>query len=168
MAEDRIGYEKMTRDALRDVVRMALSKAAGPDGLPGGHHFYITFSTKAAGVELGERLRETYTDQMTIVLEHQFWELEPFHDRFCVLLKFAGVPHRIVVPYTAITRFVDPSVGFGLNFEAEEPGELHGAGQASASASRQGAGQRPAPGGQDVAAPPAGGAVVALDAFRKK
>lgn len=168
MAEDRIGYEKLTRDALRDVVRMALSKAAGPDGLPGAHHFYITFSTKAPGVELGERLRETYADQMTIVLEHQFWELEPFHDRFCVLLKFAGVPHRIVVPYTAITRFVDPSVGFGLNFETAEPSELHGAGELSRSPPRHSTGLRPEPGGQDVAAPPAGGAVVALDAFRKK
>lgn len=154
MAEDRIGYEKLTREALRDVVRMALAKGAGADGLPGGHHFYISFQTKAPGVELSERLRETYPDQMTIVLEHQFWELEAFHDRFSVLLKFAGVPHRIVVPYGAITRFVDPSVGFGLNFDAADPTDA----PMPSPASRE----------QDAAPPAAGGAVVSLDAFRKK
>ena len=117
MADDMIGYEGLMQDALRSVVRAALQEAASPRGLPGKHHFYITFRTHAPGVIIPDHLRARYTDEMTIVLEHQFWDLEVFGDRFRVILKFSGQPQPITIPLAAITRFFDPSVKFGLQFE---------------------------------------------------
>ncbi|HVT55102.1 MAG TPA: ClpXP protease specificity-enhancing factor SspB [Xanthobacteraceae bacterium] len=162
MADDMIGYEQLMQDALRGVVRAGLQEAASPRGLPGKHHFYITFRTHAPGVVIPEHLRARYTDEMTIVLEHQFWDLEVYPDRFRVILKFSGQPHPITIPFTAITRFFDPSVKFGLQFEHPHSDEAR---MASGDAP-------PAPAArvQESAAPTASGdsSVVSLDAFRKK
>jgi hypothetical protein len=155
--EDAIGYEQLTQDAFRGIVRAALQIAAGPRGLPGKHHFYVTFRTKAPGVSIPQHLAHRYPDEMTIVLEHQFWDLEVYQDRFRVILKFGGEPHPIVIPLMAVTRFFDPSVKFGLHFEHPD---------AAKTAERA---ADPAPPDTADAAPEApAGAVVSLDAFRKK
>lgn len=167
MADDMIGYEQLMQDALRSVVRAALTEAASPRGLPGKHHFYITFRTHAPGVIIPDHLRARYPDEMTIVLEHQFWDLEVYADRFRVILKFSGQPHPITIPLAAITRFFDPSVKFGLQFEQQ-----HHADEARM-ASGDDAGH---PGPRETAPPPADAppaqagdtSVVSLDAFRKK
>jgi hypothetical protein len=157
VAEDLIGYDHLTQDAMREVVRAALQRATGPRGLPGRHHFYITFRTQAPGVVLPEHLLGRYPEEMTIVLEHQFWDLEVYPDRFRVILKFAGQPHPIVIPFAAVTRFYDPSVRFGLQFDQVGDGaRLEAAAQAENAA------------GPPIEAPPPPGAVVSLDAFRKK
>ncbi len=166
MAEDIIGYEHLMQDALRSVVRAALQQAASPRGIPGKHHFYITFRTKAPGVVIPEHLSARYPDEMTIVLEHQFWDLEVYADRFRVILKFSGQPHPITIPFKAITRFFDPSVKFGLQFEQHHD-QLDEARMASGDDSGH-----PAPREAAVEAPPPPAAgessVVSLDAFRKK
>src|SRR5215813_11077089 len=118
-----IGYEQLMQDALRSVVRAALQEAASPRGLPGKHHFYITFRTHGVGVMIPEHLKARYPDEMTIVLEHQFWDLEVYPDRFRVILKFSGQPHPIVIPFAAVTRFFDPSVKFGLQFDQHHTDE---------------------------------------------
>ena len=165
MADDMIGYEQLMQDALRSVVRAALQEAASPRGLPGKHHFYITFRTHAAGVTIPDHLKARYPDEMTIVLEHQFWDLEVYADRFRVILKFSGQPQPITIPLTAISRFFDPSVKFGLQFEQQH--QIDEARMASGDdampTSRETAPEVQAP-------PPAGGdgSVVSLDAFRKK
>jgi hypothetical protein len=116
--QDLMHYEAMAQDALRGVVKAALRKAASPEGLPGDHHFYITFRTKAAGVSGPEDLLGKYPDEMTIVLQNQYWDLAPGETFFKVTLKFGGQPKRLEVPYAAVTRFYDPSVQFLLQFEA--------------------------------------------------
>ena len=116
----KIDYEALQQDALRGIVRAALQQIA-KTGLPGEHHFYVSFSTQAAGVVLSKRLKEKYPTEMTIVLQHRFWDLIVSEDRFEVKLTFDGVPERLVVPFPAIKVFIDPSVHFGLQFE--EPGE---------------------------------------------
>ncbi len=132
MADDMIGYDQLMQDALRSVVRAALQEAANPRGLPGKHHFYITFRTHAPGVIIPDHLRARYPDEMTIVLEHQFWDLEVYADRFRVILKFSGQPQPITIPLAAITRFFDPSVKFGLQFEQHHDGRsAHGFGRST-------------------------------------
>jgi uncharacterized protein len=165
VADDMIGYEQLMQDALRSVVRAALQEAANPRGLPGKHHFYITFRTHGAGVIIPEHLRARYPDEMTIVLEHQFWDLEVYADRFRVILKFSGQPHPITIPLAAITRFFDPSVKFGLQFEQHQLDEAR-----MASGDAQGMPSAPAQqaSAQETAPPPVDGSVVSLDAFRKK
>jgi len=118
MAQDLMNYEQMTQLALRGVVRDAIRRVIREDGLPGAHHFYITFLTRYPGAEIDEGLAKKYPEEITIVLEHQFWDLTANDENFEVTLKFGGVPKYIKVPYTAITRFHDPSVGFALQFEA--------------------------------------------------
>jgi hypothetical protein len=120
MAKDYIGYEALAQEALRGVVKAALKRAASPGGLPGQHHFYITFKTRAPGVSAPPELAERYPDEMTIVLQHQYWDLAPGETFFSVTLKFGGQPKRLSVPYAAVTRFYDPSVQFALQFEAPE------------------------------------------------
>src|SRR5665213_2985483 len=110
--QDLMHYEAMAQDALRGVVRSALNRAAEPGGLPGAHHFYITFKTEAPGVSGPPDLLGRYPDEMTIVLQHQFWDLAPGETFFAVTLKFGGQPKRVSVPYAALTRFYDPSVQF--------------------------------------------------------
>jgi hypothetical protein len=119
--EDLMHYHAMAQDALRGVVKAALKRAASPEGLPGAHHFYITFKTHAPGVSGPSDLLSKYPDEMMIVLQNQFWDLAPGETFFSVTLKFGGEPKNLQIPYAAVTRFVDPSVQFGLEFEA--PGE---------------------------------------------
>ncbi len=122
MSSDLMNYEQMTQLALRGVVRDAIRRVIREDGLPGAHHFYITFLTRFPGVEIDEGLAKKYPEEITIVLEHQFWDLNAYADEFEVTLKFGGIPKYLKVPYHAISRFHDPSVGFALQFDA--PAEM--------------------------------------------
>ena len=124
-SQDLMGYEAMAQEALRGVVKAALKRAAQPGGLPGAHHLYITFRTRAPGVSAPEELTSRYEGEMTVVLQHQFWDLAPGETFFAVTLKFGGSPKRLSVPYAAVTRFYDPSVQFLLQFEPGE--EVEGA-----------------------------------------
>src|SRR4026208_2375067 len=116
MAEDLIRYDILAQDALRGVVRKVLSEVSRT-GLPGEHHFFITFSTHAPGVRASSRLLTQYPEDMTIVLQHQYWELTVTEHAFEVGLSFNGVPERLLVPFTAIKEFSDPSVPFAMRFE---------------------------------------------------
>lgn len=116
MARDSLHYDRMVESALRGVVRQALA-AVVEQGLPGNHHFYLTFRTNQPGVEIADRLRAQYPQEMTIVLQHQFWGLEVNDEFFVVNLSFSNVPERLKVPYAALVSFVDPSVKFGLQFQ---------------------------------------------------
>jgi hypothetical protein len=116
MTKDGLRYDRMVERALRGVVREAISFAVA-DGLPGAHHFYITFKTAAPGVDIGDILRARYPDEMTIVIEHQFWELTVTDEAFAVTLSFNNRPERLTIPFAAITAFADPSVKFGLQFQ---------------------------------------------------
>jgi hypothetical protein len=140
----------MVEGALRGVVREALARVAA-NGLPGAHHFYITFRTHFPGLGLPDDLARQYPEEMTIVLEHQFWELEVCEQSFSVTLSFQNRPERLTVPFEAITAFADPAVKFGLQF------------QPTADAPTPEAAASPQP--EKVDKP---GEVVALDAFRKK
>jgi len=119
MPEDLMRYDQLARNALRGVVRAALEHVA-ENGLPGEHHFYIAFDTHGEGVQISSRLLEKYPREMTIVLQHQFWELEVLEDRFSIGLSFNNIPEKLIVPYKAINSFFDPHVQFGLQFEADE------------------------------------------------
>ncbi|WP_029353124.1 ClpXP protease specificity-enhancing factor SspB [Bosea sp. 117] len=116
MSVDLIRYDLLVQDALRDVVRRVLSDVAR-DGLQGDHHLFISFDTRAPGVRLSSRLKEDYPDKMTIVLQHQFWDLIVTEQFFEVGLSFKRVPERLHVPFSALKEFYDPSVKFGLQFE---------------------------------------------------
>jgi hypothetical protein len=118
MAAADFRYDEMIEEALRGVVRRVLRHVA-KDGLPGDHHFYLTFRTDADGVELDDALRTRWPREMTIVLQHQFWDLAVEADVFLVTLSFGEVPHRLRVPFAAITAFADPAVKFGLQFTQE-------------------------------------------------
>ncbi len=174
MATDPLQYDKMVKAALRDVVRQALEHAAR-SGLPGNHHFYLTFKAGHAGVKLPEHLRAQYPDEMTIVLQHQFWGLEVNPEYFEVTLSFNDVAERLTIPFEALTAFVDPSVKFGLQLqappsaqipEAKEPSSPASAGSESPkepdgpAAGKQGPEDKEEEGGPDK--------IVSLDAFRKK
>src|SRR5579871_3694035 len=176
MPTDHIRYDLLAQAALRGVVRTVLADTAGK-GLPGDHHFKITFNTTAPGVKLSDRMRAQYPQAMTVVLQHQFWDLAVNDDAFEVGLSFGGVPERVVVPFEAITAFFDPAVQFGLQFETVEAQASDAAD--GAPAAEQDAGAKTAPAGKAEALPapepePApdhegGGAeVVRLDRFRKK
>jgi len=115
MDEQKIPYDLLTQDALRGVVRTVLERVA-KSGLPGEHHFYIAFDTHAKGVKISDRLMEQYPEEMTVVLQYQFWDLEVGDDKFEVKLSFNNLPERLVIPYAAIKAFFDPSVRFGLQF----------------------------------------------------
>src|ERR1700738_2963472 len=116
MAVDHIRYDLLTQEALRGVVRTVLTDAA-KNGLPGDHHFFVTFDTCAEGVRLSQRMRAQYPKEMTIILQHQFWDLAVSEDSFEVGLSFGGVPERLSIPFAAVKGFFDPSVEFGLQFE---------------------------------------------------
>ena len=113
-----IDYAKLQQEAMRGVVRAVLQRIV-KTGLPGEHHFYISFLTQAQGVILSKRLKEKYPSEMTIVLQHRFWDLIVSEDRFEVKLTFDGIPERLVVPFAAIKVFIDPSVRYGLQFDEE-------------------------------------------------
>jgi hypothetical protein len=116
MAEDLIRYDILAQDALRGVVRKVLAEVA-KTGLPGDHHFYVTFETRAPGVRISTRLMTDYPEEMTIIIQHQYWDLSVSEHAFEIGLSFKGVPERLLVPFTALKSFVDPSVQFGLQFE---------------------------------------------------
>jgi len=156
-AQDLMHYEAMAQEALRGVVKAALKRAAMPDGLPGSHHLYITFKTEAPGVSGPIDLLGKYPDEMTIVLQHQYWDLAPGETFFTVTLKFGGQPKRVSVPYAAVTRFYDPSVQFLLQFENQ-------AGEATPIKAAEEAPSDPPEEPTDPDAPN----VVSLDQFRKK
>lgn len=137
-SEDLIRYDVMVQQALIGVVRKVLQDAA-KHGLPGEHHFYISFRTDAPGVRLSSRLKEKHPDEMTIVLQHQFWDLLVTDHAFEVGLSFGGVPERLLIPFEAMTGFFDPSVQFGLKFAVDEAladndAEADGEGEGEASA----------------------------------
>jgi len=119
---DQIRYDLLTQQALRCVVRSVLTDTA-KKGLPGDHHFYISFDTRADGVRLSDRLRAQYPEEMTIILQHQFWDLKVGEEDFEVGLSFGGIPERLTVPFEAINGFFDPSVQFGLQFEEVTEGD---------------------------------------------
>ena len=119
---DQIRYDLLTQQALRGVVHSVLTDTA-KKGLPGDHHFYISFDTRADGVHMSDRLRAQYPEEMTIILQHQFWDLKVDEEEFEVGLSFGGVPERLTVPFEAINGFFDPSVQFGLQFEEVIEGE---------------------------------------------
>jgi hypothetical protein len=172
MATDHIRYDVLARDALRGVLRKVLTDAAS-HGLPGEHHFFITFVSKAEGVKISPRLLAQYPEEMTIILQHQFWDLTVLEDRFEVGLSFGGIPERLVVPFGAIKSFLDPSVKFGLQFDTTDVAEV--ASETLPAAPAPSAVAVPAPAAEaaesaeEPAAPNQGGAeVVRLDRFRKK
>ena len=168
MAKDYIGYQALTDAALRGVVRDALRRAE-KQGLIASHHFYITFKTRFEGVDIPDFLREQYPDEMTVILQHQFWGLTVKEDFFEVTLTFKKVPATLHIPFASLTAFADPGVQFGLQFK-------------EISAAAEKALEPPAamptaipvkPGKQPEAAdeekpPPTAGEVVSLDSFRKK
>lgn len=156
MAEDLFRYDLMVENALRGVVRDALRRAV-TNGLPGNHHFYLTFRTRAPGVEIPPYLIERYPDEMTIVLQYQYWNLEVEDRRFSVMLSFNDVRERLVVPFDALTGFADPSVQFGLQFQDTSAA---GSGDSEPDPTPPSGGDAPADGGS--------GEVVSLDHFRKK
>jgi hypothetical protein len=160
--KDYIGYQALSQAAMRGVVRQALRKAADLGALPGEHHFYITFRTRMPGVVMADQLKDRFPDEMTIVIQHQYWDFKVHDDRFELILRFGGVPQHLRVPFAAVSRFSDPSVGLTLQFEASPTALLAAPVAASA-------------GDGDAADPAAGGAgesgeatVVSLDAFRRK
>jgi len=175
MPTDHIRYDILAQAALRGVVRTVLADTA-KKGLPGDHHFKITFNTNVAGVKLSDRMRERYPQEMTIVLQHQFWDLTVTEPGFEVGLSFGGVPERVVVPFDAVTAFYDPSVEFGFQFETIEGGAADDAGAkekeaeapAGALAVKQNSLPAAAPADAEPDATKAGGEVVRLDRFRKK
>jgi hypothetical protein len=149
--KDLLRYDKMVEAALRGVVREALARTAA-NGLPGAHHFYVTFRTSFPGVVLADHLGQRYPEEMTVVLEHQFWDLDVLEDRFSVTLSFQNKPERITIPFEAITAFADPAVKFGLQFQAVS--------------SESDVALAECPTSDEKSEKP--GEVVALDAFRKK
>jgi len=169
MATDHIRYDVLARDALRGVLRRVLADAA-EHGLPGEHHFFITFLSTAEGVKLSPRLLAQYPEEMTVILQHQFWDLVVSEDRFEVGLSFGGVPERVVVPFSAIKSFFDPSVQFGLQFEPQDTAaETRDRAAPAAPATPPSA--LPAPPAESAGEPAKSGdgaEVVRLDRFRKK
>jgi uncharacterized protein len=197
MPVDLLRYDLLVQDALRGVVRQVLSGAAR-EGLPGDHHFYISFRTHAKGVRLSSRMRELYPDEMTIILQHQFWDLTVGDDSFEVGLSFRNVPEMLLIPFDAVTRFFDP-VGFEAKFAVEDetadllesantgpaPARLHAVPESGAEPSppppeADPAWQPESPSGDEATATPGEPGprqndpdqnetkVVSIDAFRKK
>jgi hypothetical protein len=149
--KDLIGYDSLQQEALRGVVRGALDRAATPRGLPGDHHFYLSFRTDFPGVAIPDELVTRYPEEMTIVLQNQFWDLSPGETSFSVTLQFSGQPKSMTIPYAAMTRFYDPSVQYLLQFTPGAPPRRAVAPQSA-----------PPPEAED------GLKVVSLDQFRKK
>ena len=117
--ESLIPYDEIVQDALRAVVGRVLGEVERSGGLPGDHHFYITFKTRHPGVQIPKHLMERFPDEMTIVIQHRFWDLKVEDDGFTVGLSFGGVPATLRVPFAAVTQFHDPAVEFALTFQAD-------------------------------------------------
>jgi len=129
MPTDLIRYDLLVQDALKGVVRRVLSNAIR-EGIPGEHHFYLSFRTRDKGVRISHALREKYPEEMTIVLQHQFWDLSVNEHFIEVGLSFSGVPEKLVIPFDAVSGFFDPSVQFGLKFELSKNGVSTGSAKA--------------------------------------
>ena len=191
MPVDHIRYDILVQEALRGMVRDVLTETARNKSMPGEHHFFITFDTTAADVQLSDRLRAQYPEEMTVVLQHQFWDLKVTDEAFEVGLSFGGVAERLLVPFAAIKAFADPSVQFTLQFEtlAEAPDDDVDEGETDDTTGQQVKGKRRTPRQEASrtsvpASPPpaapsadqpgdkppdkAGAEVVRLDRFRKK
>lgn len=186
ISEDKIRYDILASEALRGIIRTVMQRVQ-KRGLPGEHHFYVNFDTRAAGAILSKRLKAQYPEEMTIVLQHKFWDLLVYEDRFEVKLSFNNVPERLVIPFAAIKSFVDPSVPFGFNpnlfapMASPAPVVAPGLGDAELAALPKPAGQPEQAGSNDKAEAehdspirqeeqPAqeSAKVVELDLFRKK
>ena len=172
MPVDLIRYDLLAQEALRGVVRRVIADAA-KSGLPGDHHFFITFDTSKPGIKMSPRLHAQHPEELTIVLQHQFWDLTVLEDRFEVGLSFGGIPERLIVPFSAIKSFLDPSVKFGLQFDtsdvAEVAGETLPAAPAPSAVAVPAPADEPAETAEEPTPPNQGGAeVVRLDRFRKK
>jgi hypothetical protein len=176
MPVDHIRYDLLTQQALRGVIRTVLADTV--QGPRGDHHFQITFDTVAKDVRMAPRLRAQYPQEMTIILQHQFWDLKVEEDYFEVGLSFGGITERLRVPFAAIKGFADPSVGFALQFElaeAEEPAEAEDRAAPAPKAATDTHDPIPlTPANPETARadnpdlPPGGGEIVRLDRFRKK
>ncbi|MDC7677328.1 SspB family protein [Asticcacaulis machinosus] len=160
---DHMDYANLTQTALRGVIRSALTRATTPEGLPGEHHFYVTFLTRFEGVQVPADLLAKYPHDITIVLQHQFRDLKVLENLFTVTLSFGGAPKVLVVPYTAITRFYDPSVQFILEFDVVEGDEDEDDLSQDLSITPMADTDKP-----DTLPEDAGPKVVSLDQFRKK
>jgi uncharacterized protein len=177
MAEDHIRYDILAQEALRGVMRKVLTEGART-GLPGNHHFFITFMTGAPGVRISSRLRERYPEQMTIVLQYQYWDLKVSETGFEVGLSFSDVPEKLEIPFSAVRGFYDPSVSFELEFDVKQEGietplaTLPAEAPAKPQVAREPKVAKEAPGEAATANEEQGEAkgadVVSLDAFRKK
>lgn len=166
-AQDFIRYDLLTQNALRGVVRDVLMRVSR-EGVPGEHHFYVSFRTTDPDVRLSHRLLERYPAEMTVVLQHQFWDLEVDEDGFEVGLSFGNVPEKLVVPFRSVTGFFDPSVQFGLKFDHPDAETLDDgeAGAEPETSEVEATAETEAPAAEQ---PSSGGAeVVSLDKFRKK
>lgn len=164
MTEDMLRYDKMVEKALRNVVREAIDAVAKRKTLPGEHHFFITFDTANPGVSIPDYLRKQYPEEMTIVLQYQFYDLEVKDDILKVTLSFNNKLERLVVPLEAITTFADPAVSFALQFQSayEDDEEFEDEDEPPTT------GKKPSKSGDQPAVPKGVAEVVTLDAFRKK
>lgn len=162
MPKEQLRYDRMVEGALRGVVREAVREAA-ERGLPGNHHFYLTFRTALPGVKLPEHLHTQYPNEMTIVLQYQFFDLEVTPEAFSVTLSFSNINERLTIPFTAITTFADPSVNFALQFQPLSPQEAAQTLEKSETKATE-----PTSDPHKPASEAKRGEVVTLDAFRKK
>jgi hypothetical protein len=158
MPTDLIRYDLLVQDALKGVVRRVLANAMR-EGIPGEHHFYLSFRTRDKGVRISQTLRDKYPDEMTIVLQHQFWDLSVNDHVIEVGLSFSGVPEKLVIPFDSVSGFFDPSVQFGLKFEPSKDGQTAGSAKALSAA--------PKPEGELAKLPSRGGASEPKPAARK-
>jgi hypothetical protein len=172
MGLEELRYDKMVEEALRGVVRESLAFAA-EHGLPGDHHFYITFRTHLPGVAVPDYARARHPDEMTIVLQHQYWDLDVDETGFAVTLSFSGKSERLVIPFSAITGFADPSAKFGLQFQGipgqgDDEDEEFEDEESDAAKPASDAGAAPAAATSPAVGDDSDGKVVTLDRFRKK
>jgi hypothetical protein len=165
MAKDFIGYQALTDSALRGVVRDALRRIE-KSGLIGAHHFYLTFKTHFEGVDIPDFLKEQYPDEMTIIVQHQYWALKVKDDFFEVTLTFKKLPAPLHIPFNALTAFFDPGVQFGLQFRSEGDATKTGPMMVPPAEPVGEPTLQPEPAAEKSA--PAPGEVVSLDSFRKK
>lgn len=166
MGQDHIRYDILAQDALRGVIRKVLSEVAATGRLPGDHHFFITFLTGAPGVRVSQHLKSKYPEQMTIVVQHQFWDLKISDTQFEIGLSFSDTPERLVIPFNAIRGFYDPSVNFELEFEVPLVDEDQASAEITAIPVDSVAKQDTAEQTSGEEKKPA--SVVSLDSFRKK
>ncbi len=171
MPDDLMRYDLLAQNALKGVVREAL-RIAESSGLPGEHHFYIAFNTRHPGVSLSDKIAGRYPREMTIVIQHQYWNLRVYDDRFEVELSFDNVQERLMIPFDAVKGFLDPAVQFGLQFESvsteRKPREVETPRAAKPTKSKPEAVPDPATKSPDSAAQAEAEKVVSLDHFRKK